>query len=224
MNWFAPIDIYCERTSAAFWAEPFNALTNIAFIIAAIVAFNYAKKHNRLDVVNGLLIALAFAIGVGSFLFHTYANEWSEKADMIPIALLAVIFIAFSVRRFFNKTWLGVALVGLGFFVASAVLLKFISPYGDTALAFLNGSYIYAPVLLGLAFLSFMLARSGHAGARLISLATGTFLVSLTFRSMDMAICTSFPTGTHFIWHSLNGLMIGMLLVGIIRYGDKKKL
>lgn len=25
-----PIDAYCERTSAAYWAEPVNAVTNLA--------------------------------------------------------------------------------------------------------------------------------------------------------------------------------------------------
>jgi len=35
MDWSAPIDLYCERTDASFWAEPANALTNAAFLIAA---------------------------------------------------------------------------------------------------------------------------------------------------------------------------------------------
>ena len=30
------IDLYCERTSAAFWAEPVNALSNLAFVTAAL--------------------------------------------------------------------------------------------------------------------------------------------------------------------------------------------
>ena len=38
MDWFAPIDIYCERTAPGFWDEPFNALTNAAFLIAAAAA------------------------------------------------------------------------------------------------------------------------------------------------------------------------------------------
>ena len=35
MNWTAPLDFYCERTSAAFWAEPFNAVSNASFLVAA---------------------------------------------------------------------------------------------------------------------------------------------------------------------------------------------
>jgi hypothetical protein len=38
VNWSTPIDLYCERTDASFWAEPANALTNAAFLIAAAAA------------------------------------------------------------------------------------------------------------------------------------------------------------------------------------------
>ena len=29
------VTIYCERAGDAFWAEPLNALTNLAFLLAA---------------------------------------------------------------------------------------------------------------------------------------------------------------------------------------------
>jgi hypothetical protein len=36
--WSIPIDLYCERVSPSFWAEPVNAVSNLAFLIAAIAA------------------------------------------------------------------------------------------------------------------------------------------------------------------------------------------
>ena len=51
-----PIDAYCERTSAAYWAEPVNAVTNLAFLLAAhfffgrklrIVAWVATTVHTR---------------------------------------------------------------------------------------------------------------------------------------------------------------------------------
>jgi hypothetical protein len=36
--------------------------------------------------------------------------------------------------------------------------------------------------------------------------------VSLVFRSIDMAVCDAMPLGTHFLWHSLNGLALYLLL------------
>jgi hypothetical protein len=42
--------------------------------------------------------------------------------------------------------------------------------------------------------------------------AAGTLAVSLTFRSIDMTVCDALPLGTHFLWHSLNGLALYLLL------------
>ncbi|NIZ09689.1 hypothetical protein [Pseudooceanicola sp. HF7] len=48
--------------------------------------------------------------------------------------------------------------------------------------------------------------------------AAQAFLASLAFRSMDLASCEATRAiGTHFIWHLLNGTMIGLLLLGLIR-------
>jgi hypothetical protein len=39
-------------------------------------------------------------------------------------------------------------------------------------------------------------------------LAAGVLLLSLTFRTLDLAICERFAVGTHFLWHLLNGLVL----------------
>ncbi len=41
---FEPIDLYCERTSSAFWVEPVNALTNVLFLVSAWFVWRRAKK------------------------------------------------------------------------------------------------------------------------------------------------------------------------------------
>ena len=38
MAWTDPIDAYCERLGPGFWAEPLNAWTNLAFLLAALLA------------------------------------------------------------------------------------------------------------------------------------------------------------------------------------------
>ena len=38
-----------------------------------------------------ILIALAFAIGTGSFLFHTHATQWANLADSAPIVLFVIL-------------------------------------------------------------------------------------------------------------------------------------
>ncbi|MHA1489208.1 MAG: hypothetical protein ACTSRI_06100 [Promethearchaeota archaeon] len=41
------IDIYCERIGIEFWAEPLNAISNIAFIFAAIFAWKLYILHYK---------------------------------------------------------------------------------------------------------------------------------------------------------------------------------
>ncbi|VAW20302.1 Arginine/ornithine antiporter ArcD [hydrothermal vent metagenome] len=217
--WSAPVNAYCERTSALFWAEPANALSNISFFLAALIAFIVARRENRLDAVNGILIGLTVLIGTGSLLFHTFAQRWSDMADMMPIAFLAVFYIAFSVRRFFSKSWVEVTIIGFAYFLISAVVLYLVGLLPAQSIAWMNGSEMYIPVVGGLFFLGLFLQRQQNPGAFLMWAGIATFLVSLVFRSLDMALCSAFPLGTHFIWHTLNGVLIGILLFAIIKYG-----
>ena len=153
MDWTAAIDIYCERTSAAFWAEPLNAWSNLAFPGAALWAGYAARKAGRASGEYWLLVALAALVGVGSFLFHTFANVWSEYADTVPIWMFvaATVFVAF--RRVAGLT-LGVP-VALGLALAAGIIVAYVAPTDPQAHAPpgddpINGSGQYAPALLAL--------------------------------------------------------------------------
>ena len=81
MSWFDPLRNYCERTADTFWAEPINATTNLAFIIAAYMLLRVYKQQKLQDRSLLTLIALVAIIGAGSFLFHTFANGLTLLAD-----------------------------------------------------------------------------------------------------------------------------------------------
>ena len=49
--------------------------------------------------------------------------------------------------------------------------------------------------------------------------AAALVVASLTVRALDMRLCDVFPTGTHFMWHILNGTLLGVLLVAYVRHG-----
>ena len=53
--WSTPIDLYCERVTVSFWAEPLNALSNIAFLIAAYAALDLWRREGKNDPVTALL-------------------------------------------------------------------------------------------------------------------------------------------------------------------------
>ena len=93
MNWSERVNIYCERLDPSFWSEPLNAISNAAFIIAALVCLMKARQSGRTDFLTMLLVTILFAIGVGSFLFHTIASRWAGLADTLPIVLFILVYL-----------------------------------------------------------------------------------------------------------------------------------
>jgi hypothetical protein len=203
MDWGRAVDLYCERTDPSFWAEPFNAVTNASFLIAALVALvQWRRGGNDWPVL--ALIVVTFAIGIGSFIFHTVATSGAAKFDTIPIAVFIYGYLLLALRRY----------LGLPLVMSIAILVAFSAfNYAEAALVpvgALNGSHAYLPALAALLAVAWPV-RASRAG-RLMFAAAGTLVASLTFRSIDMAVCDALPLGTHFIWHSLNGLALYLLL------------
>ncbi|RUS63514.1 hypothetical protein EGN72_03915 [Pseudorhodobacter sp. E13] len=216
MDWFAPVDIYCERLGPGFWAEPVNALSNLAFLAAALWAGLEARKRGA-DAVIWALIGMAGLIGVGSFLFHTFANTWSEYADTIPIWSFVAAFVFVSMHRIGGVKPGKIGTIALG--VAAIVVVTMLASGEGEAAApgILNGSEQYAPALIALVVFSVLSRRRAHPMWPWIWAATGTFMLSLLFRTLDMAVCDSLPMGSHFMWHLLNGVMIALLLQMLLR-------
>ncbi|MGB4107599.1 MAG: ceramidase domain-containing protein [Alphaproteobacteria bacterium] len=195
------IDIYCERLGPGFWAEPFNAATNIAFFIAAFFAFQLAKKSGSLNWANLLLVGLLAAIGAGSFLFHTLATEWAQLADVIPILLYQLAFLGLYSRHVMNSSQKSVQ----SLFFIFLLMIAAVHQVPDDVL---NGSVAYLPALFFLVRFALWHFRSAAHEKWLLPAAAGLFVLSLTFRSLDMQFCPQMPLGLHFLWHMLNGLLL----------------
>ncbi len=209
------LDAYCERTGPGLWNEPLNAVTNLAFIAAGVMALRQWRKAPRLAWRNGwdllLLITLLFAIGLGSALWHTFATRWSRFADEIPILLFINLFLLAFLVRIGRTRWVGT----LGLFALFHLL-----NFGVNAAfprEFLNGSIFYGPAWATLIVMAVFLAARKDPEARAFALAAGVFTVSLVLRTIDEAVCPAFPVGTHFLWHLCNAAMLYFLLVALIR-------
>jgi hypothetical protein len=207
------IDIYCERLGPGLTAEPLNAITNLAFVVAAVWAWRLARQRGVLDGPILLLVGLAAAVGTGSFLFHTFATRWAGIADVIPIQIFALSFAFIAFRRLLK---LGPAAAIL---LLTAVIIAFVVGASVLTLPSFQGSIMYAPTLISLTGLTTALATLRRPAWRIMAAATTTLAMSLTLRSYDNAICADFPTGTHFVWHLLNGLLFALLLRAIIVHG-----
>lgn len=229
MNWFYPIDLYCERTAAAIWGEPINAASNLAFIAAAGWA---VWSMPRLKVTSPLLVtctALCFLVGIGSFLFHTFANAWSEQADVIPIWTFVALYIVTAVS-IFGQVDLGrpasYAVIAAAFglsalWIAVGGVTTDVAGLGASADPF-NGSQQYLPALAGLLAFVFFAHRRRVTERRLIDAAALVFALSLAARSVDLRLCALVPFGTHFLWHILNATMMGLLLQAAISHAARR--
>ncbi len=213
------VDAYCERTDFTFWAEPVNAVTNLAFLIAAALVLRWAERRGRLgDPAVWGLIGLVTAIGIGSFLFHTLATRWAGLADSLPILLFILAYLFVALSRFFGLARWQAGLATIGFLPAAAGIGWIVSilPWNP-----LGSSAGYLPAFLALAACGVGLALLGRPVARWLLAATGLFALSLTFRTLDLPLCETFPLGTHFLWHMLNGALLGLLVAAVVRHGAR---
>lgn len=205
------IDIYCERMDASLWAEPLNALTNLAFLIAAFSAFRFwrAKGSGEKDIL--LLILVLGSVGIGSFLFHTFAQPWSLLADVLPIAVFIHLAIFSASIRVFGARWWWAIIYTIAF--------ANLSYYWETNVPaeLLNGSVTYLPALFALITMSILAKTKGLQAAIPFFTATILLISSLTFRSLDMAACDiTAGIGTHFMWHILNGLLMFKVIKALL--------
>ena len=216
---FQYVDIYCERTAPGLLNEPINALTNLAFILAAWLVWRQARAEGRLDWPMRVLIALVFAIGIGSGLWHTFAQRWAGAADVIPILLFIVSYVGLAMWRYFGMRAAEAGTIAVAFLffagglrrAAAASLPEIMSP-----------SFGYLPALTALVASGVLLMLRAHAAGKWLVGAALVFVVSLTFRALDRHVCDSFATGTHFLWHMLNAVVLGLLMLAFLRHGARQ--
>lgn len=205
------IDLYCERVAPGLFGEPLNAVTNLFFLLAAFLLARRLAASGRAGRDDWLLVILVALVGLGSLVFHMAATR--------PTSLLDKLFIAFFIWTFFHRYLARVAGLGalgatigvLLFVVASAGLGRVVPP--ET----LNGSVLYLPALLGLGGVALWTFLKRRGGVAAFAGALATFVVAIAFRTMDQAVCVAFPLGTHFVWHSLNALVLYLCCTALWR-------
>ncbi|MFC2969682.1 ceramidase domain-containing protein [Acidimangrovimonas pyrenivorans] len=204
MGWTEAVDGYCERLDPGLWAEPVNALTNLAFLVAAAVMW---RRVRGLAPARALAAILA-AIGIGSGLFHTVAQRWAGLADVLPIALFILVYLYEANRQFWGlRLWPALGLTALFFPYAALATpgLHFLVPG-------LGGSAAYATVALLIALYALALVRRAPDTARGLGIGAALLTLSIAARAADTPLCPVWPLGTHFLWHLLNAVMLGWMI------------
>ena len=210
------VDHYCERTSPALDAEPVNAISNLAFLVASAVAWRLSSRHapSRARGLIRTLIAIVAIIGLGSFLFHILGTRWAEWADVLPILLFILLYVWFALTLFFAwPPWL--KLVAVSLLCAATLGLEAFAPP-----TFLWGGALYLPTAFTIIAFSIALWRVDAAAGRALAAAGAVFFLSFAARTADMPLCEIWPLGTHFLWHVLNATLLYLLMRVAILHGQ----
>ena len=173
-------------------------------MVAALVMWR--RTGGRLAIAN-VLVALLALIGVGSFLFHTYATAWAATADTTPIGLFVLTYVFAANLRFWNWSWWGASFATLAF-----VPYAFLGTAAFEQLPFLAISAFYWPIPLLIALYGLALLGRAPATGRGLLIGAGILTASLVARSVDAIACDAFPLGTHWLWHLLNAAMLGWMI------------
>jgi len=206
------IDHYCERTGDGWFAEPFNALSNLAFFVAGWAAWRLLGQYK--DVQNARLLILTVAliptVGIGSFTFHTVATRWAEWLDVVPIGMFLTAYLWLAFKSFLN--WLSI-------YRWAAVSLFLITTIG--AEAFVSGTVLwggamYVPTIATLLFFALVTVDKENGASRVFLYASGGFLAAYTLRTIDDTICPLLPTGTHMMWHLINAVLMYFLVRSLV--------
>ena len=221
--------LYCERgTNEALLAEPVNAASNGAFLLAALagLALLLLRPREERSADHYLLIGLVFLIGLGSLAFHLYATSVTELADVLPIGIFMLVYLGFALNRFLGVPvgWTMLLVVGFTALMAATMQVKcwdggigVPGPEVQGVKPCLNGSLFYLPALGVLIVVGLLLEEKRHRAAPYLLWAAAVLAISVTLRTLDMALCDRIvlegrKIGTHFAWHVLNGLALFLLL------------
>ena len=94
----------------------------------------------------------------------------------------------------------GFAALSVGAFLGSAFLVR---PIGDA----LHGAPSYLPGLLVVLVIGLYHAVQQKPSRFTPLIAAGVYFTALFFRTIDLELCHFMTIGTHFIWHTLIGLV-----------------
>ncbi|MEL6288302.1 MAG: ceramidase domain-containing protein [Pseudomonadota bacterium] len=208
---------YCERAGATGWAaEPVNLASNIAFVLAGIVAYWLRARHPTEPTPDtAILSGLLIAIGLG----NAAPSRMTLAADAIPVVLMVVAYLHFALAVFLRATPV-VALLG--------TLTILVVSLGAAAmpgwLDVVSGSLLYLPAWVALVLIAIACAHRRHPATTALFAAAGIFAVALVARALDQPLCSSttiagHQAGLHVGWHLGCALALFVLVRAAIRFG-----
>lgn len=212
------LDSYCERAgNADIWAEPLNAVTNLAFLIAALMMVQRLKGISFKAAPDVYFLCFTLGcIGVGSGLWHTYATPLTVILDVIPITIFINVYLGAFLWRGFGLTWwqVALALAGLQGLNARAGMAFIPST--------LHGTIMYLPTYATLCLITLLAYKRRDWFSTELLFIVVLWTCSLIFRTIDVPFCQRTVIGTHYLWHLANAVVLYKLLSILLMIYQRK--
>lgn len=189
---------YCERVGNSFLSEPINLFSNLAFFVAAYLAYKQITNL-KLGTPYKIIALLILTIGIGSAAWHSVRTPFAHAMDFLPIFAFFLVYLYQLVKRLTTNKYLP-ALATFGF-LALQIVVSVMFP------SVLNGSVRHVVNLFLLSGLLHVLKSQKKLGKYFIWMFF-CYLMAVIFRSLDNAVCSYFPIGTHFLWHMLTASVV----------------
>lgn len=200
------IDHYCERVGPGLLAEPANALSNLAFVVVAVLIWRSLRRE---PVFGGrVLVLLLVAIATGSLAWHGFANSWTRWLDIGALLAFQFAWLWIYTRRTlgFPARLAGLALVAFALSLIPAA----------TQPASSDGLLLYLPTLAVLLVLGVHRRWQSMRDPNVLLGAAALFALALLLRTVDPSVCATIPIGTHFAWHLLVALAAGLAMRALV--------
>ncbi len=209
MEWLRGVDYYCERLGPGFGAEPFNALTGLAFLVVGLVAFRRGPQGDDRRAGAGLAL-----VGVASALHHGFAVDLTSWADILANQLYLALLGVLLLRRL-----AGAGAVAAGAGAGAAVVVVYAMGQSPALRGVLGlGADMFFLLMLILLAVALSLRSRHPVTSGGIALAAVVLALGLPFRFFDEALCGLWPLGTHGIWHLMNASATALLLAALAKH------
>lgn len=202
--------LYCETyRDLAFIAEPINAITNIASLIAALLILIYLRRRNIKAWDLYTLVALLAFTGIGSFFWHAFRDPVALAFDALPGIMFFLLFLWVWATRLRNRWY------GYGILLALAIF-QFLQFYLFPTSSGLTAAFRVHGVFVIIALILVTSTYSLRGQVALWALGTvGAYSIAATARTIDLMVCSVVPFGTHFLWHIFlaTGAYLGIIFL-----------
>ncbi len=190
-----------------WWAEPFNALSSLAYAAVAIYFIWRWRNTLREQVWLASLLGLLLAVGVASFAAHTFSVRLTHLLNGAFTA-------AFMALAFYLLATHALRLTMLHSLGLTAGLLALSGALGSLAgMLHAQQQLAYLPALILL-----MVAGAAVPPPAKFWLwgAAAAFAIGLIFHAIDFPTCAlTQGVGTHWLWHLANDVLMTCLLLAL---------